>query len=59
MQKHPPVETDLLSFRQLDSGGICLRADPSKRNRGVFGYVGLLGLLINTILFALNLLGWI
>lgn len=33
--------------------------DPSKRNRGVFGYIGLLGLIVNTILFALNLLGWI
>jgi len=33
--------------------------DPAKRNRGVFGYIGLLGLIVNCILFALNLLGWI
>ncbi|KAK7479634.1 hypothetical protein BaRGS_00029100 [Batillaria attramentaria] len=33
--------------------------DPSKRNRGAFGYVGLLGLIVNTILFAISLLGWI
>ncbi|KAK7107080.1 glutathione S-transferase 3, mitochondrial-like [Littorina saxatilis] len=33
--------------------------DPSKRNRGVFGYIGYLGLLVNTVLFAANLLGWI
>ncbi|XP_025099682.1 microsomal glutathione S-transferase 3-like [Pomacea canaliculata] len=33
--------------------------DPSKRNRGAFGYIGIIGLIINTILLALNLLGWI
>jgi len=33
--------------------------DPSKRNRGAFGYLGLLTLLGCTISFALGLLGWI
>ncbi|XP_050394385.1 microsomal glutathione S-transferase 3 [Patella vulgata] len=33
--------------------------DPAKRNRGAFGYIGLLGLLISTVAFGLNLLGWI
>ncbi|KAH9525566.1 Microsomal glutathione S-transferase 3 [Bulinus truncatus] len=33
--------------------------DPSKRNRGAFGYIGLLGLLVNTVLFGLNSTGFI
>ncbi|XP_076444441.1 glutathione S-transferase 3, mitochondrial-like [Babylonia areolata] len=33
--------------------------DPSKRNRGVFGYLGYFGLVIINILFAISLLGWI
>ncbi|XP_064617851.1 glutathione S-transferase 3, mitochondrial-like isoform X2 [Liolophura sinensis] len=33
--------------------------NPDKRMRGVFGYVGLIVLFINTIIFALKLLQWI
>ncbi|XP_059166779.1 glutathione S-transferase 3, mitochondrial-like [Physella acuta] len=33
--------------------------DPSKRNRGAFGYIGFLGLLVNTVLFGLNSTGFI
>ncbi|KAL8566301.1 hypothetical protein ACOMHN_028958 [Nucella lapillus] len=33
--------------------------DPSKRNRGVFGYIGYIGLIINTIICAISLVGWI
>jgi hypothetical protein len=34
-------------------------ADPAKRNRGVFSYIGLLGLIVNTVIFAIKLLGWV
>ncbi|CAL1539293.1 unnamed protein product [Lymnaea stagnalis] len=33
--------------------------DPAKRNRGAFGYIGFLGLLVNTVLFGLNTTGFI
>lgn len=33
--------------------------DPSKRNRGAFGYIGLLTMLGSTVSFALHLLGWL
>uniref|UniRef100_A0A0B7AHY6 Glutathione S-transferase 3, mitochondrial n=1 Tax=Arion vulgaris TaxID=1028688 RepID=A0A0B7AHY6_9EUPU len=32
---------------------------PEKRNRGTFGYIGLLGLIVNTVLFGLNSTGFI
>ncbi|XP_033740595.1 microsomal glutathione S-transferase 3-like isoform X2 [Pecten maximus] len=33
--------------------------DPEKRNRGAFGYIGLLTLLVCTVMFGLSLLGFI
>ncbi|BFZ09552.1 hypothetical protein BsWGS_12591 [Bradybaena similaris] len=33
--------------------------EPANRNRGAFGYIGLLGLIANTVLFGLNSTGFI